>query len=82
VAGFFSSGHAVDLVLLVLLVEGLILWRRGKARPLSILFALLPAAFLLLAARNALVGGPWHITALLLALSFPAHLADLARRGW
>ena len=39
-AGFFSSGHAVDLVLLVLLVEGLILWRRGKARPLSILFAL------------------------------------------
>ena len=38
--------------------------------------------FLLLAARNALVGGPWHITALLLALSFPAHLADLARRGW
>ncbi|MGL6042464.1 MAG: hypothetical protein ACRC1J_00930 [Sandaracinobacteroides sp.] len=76
------SGHAIDLVLLVMLGEGLLLWRRGKADLQSIGLALLPGALILLAARAAITGSGWLLIALPLALSFPVHLADLRRRGW
>ncbi len=76
---FFASGHAVDLVLVVLALEFILLWRRGR-NALDILLMLLPAAFILLALRAALVGAEWYWVAGLLTLSFPAHLADLARR--
>ncbi|MEG3177861.1 hypothetical protein U1872_16595 [Sphingomonas sp. RB3P16] len=42
--------------------------------------ALLPGALILLALRAALTGMAWPWIATALAASFPAHLADLARR--
>lgn len=42
------------------------------------LFRLLPGALMMLALRAALTGADWRWTALALALSFPAHIADLA----
>ena len=79
---FFASGRAVDVVLLVLLVEALILWRRGRTTLAEILFALGPAALILLGARGALTGAPWPAIAVPLALSFPLHLLDLRHRRW
>ncbi|WP_271078470.1 hypothetical protein [Aurantiacibacter sp. MUD61] len=77
---FFASGHAVDLVLAVLALEFVWLWRRGR-NALDTFLMLLPAALILLALRAALIGAEWYWIAAFLALSFPAHLADLARRN-
>jgi hypothetical protein len=82
VQAFFQSGLAIDVVLLVMALEGLWLWRRGRGTPLDILLALLPGALILVAARSALTGGHWAAVALPLALSWPVHLADIRRRGW
>lgn len=79
---FFASGHAVDVVLLVLLAEAVILWRRRHASAFDILCALGPAALILLATRGALTGAAWPLIAGPLALSFPLHLLDLRRRRW
>lgn len=77
----FASGHVADLVLLVLAVEFVWLvgrrgWRAGDAA-----FSLLPGALMMVALRLALTGAAWPWLALALAASFPAHLADLGRRG-
>ena len=82
-ADFFRSGHAVDLVLLVIAVEFAVLnLRRGKrdATWLDRALALLPGACILLALRAALTGAPWPWIAAPLAISFPIHLADVIRR--
>ncbi|MBX7497088.1 hypothetical protein K3172_14610 [Qipengyuania sp. 6B39] len=76
---FFSSGHAVDVVLLVLALEAVVLWRRGW-RGGDITTTLLPAALMLLATRAALTGASWEWIALPLAASFPVHLLDLKKR--
>ncbi len=76
---FFASGLAADVVLAVLLLEFLILWRRGWALRDAAMM-LMPAALIVLALRAALVGLSWVWIALPLALAFPAHLADLRRR--
>jgi hypothetical protein len=81
-ADFFASGRAVDVVLLVLLLEALLLWRRGRAGLLGIIGALGPAALILLGLRGALTGAPWPMIAAPLALSLPLHLFDLRRRRW
>jgi len=76
----FASGRAVDLVLLFLALEvvALGLWWRGGA--INALVAALPGACLLLALRAALTGAHWPWVALWIAMSLPAHLADLTRR--
>lgn len=79
-AGFFASGRAVDLVLLVMLAEAAWLILRQRRPVVDVLLALLPGALILLALRAALVGAPWPWIALWLALSFPVHAADMARR--
>ena len=56
------------------------LTRRRGWRWADALLRLLPGALLLLGLRAALTGLAWPWIALPLALSFPAHLADL-RRG-
>jgi hypothetical protein len=76
------SGHAVDLILVVMLAEALWLHLRRGVGLIDLALALLPGALILLAARAALVGAAWPLIALPLALSFPVHLADLRRRGW
>ena len=84
-AGFFTSGHAVDLVLAVVAAE--FAWlnlrpaaRRLRATALDRALALLPGVFLLLAVRAALTGAAWPWVALLLTASLPFHLWDVARR--
>ena len=76
----FASGHAVDIVLAVMLVEAIALIARGRAAT-TVVFALLPGALMLLALRGALVGAAWPWIALALGTSFPVHLADLRQRG-
>ena len=76
------SGHAIDLILLVMLMEAVWLHVRRKIGLIEIALALLPGALILLGARAAVTGADWPLIALPLALSFPIHLADLRRRGW
>jgi hypothetical protein len=75
----FASGHAVDIVLAVLLAEFVWLRIRGD-NTLDIALMLAPAALILLGLRAALTGSDWVWVALPLAASFPVHLADLSRR--
>lgn len=79
----FSSGHAADIVLMALAVEGL--WLALRGWPLrTLLTMLLPAALIVLGLRAALVGAAWPWISLPIALSFPVHLADVigrSRRG-
>jgi multidrug transporter EmrE-like cation transporter len=79
-ADFFASGHAVDVVLAVLLVEALWLRRRGQ-RWADIMPALLPAVLMMIGLRAALTGMHWAFVSIPLALAFPVHLYDLGRRG-
>ena len=77
---FFTSGHAVDVVLLVLAIEAIWLRSRGQSWA-DIAPALLPAVLMMLALRAALTGMAWPFISLPLALAFPVHLYDLRRRG-
>ena len=76
----FASGHAVDIVLLVIAIELAWLVARGWSISAALL-RLGPGALLLLALRAALTGLDWPWIALPLLLSFPVHLADLIRRN-
>lgn len=78
IAALVASGHAVDLVLVFMLVEGL--WLAGRRVHADVLFMLLPGALMMLALRAALTGAGWRWVALWLLLSLPAHLEDVRRR--
>jgi hypothetical protein len=81
--GFFSHGHAVDLVLAVIVMEFLTLSLMGaRSARLTInrFLAFAPGVCLLLALRAALTGADWIWVAAFMAASFPVHLADLLRR--
>ncbi len=82
---FFASGHAVDLVLLVIAAEFVFLSTRRRRfghSPAMIdrVLAFAPGVCLLLALRAALTGAGWIWVAAALAASFPFHIADLIRR--
>jgi hypothetical protein len=79
-AWLFASGHAADLILSVLLAEGL--WLRLRhGWSLGALAGLLgPAALIVLGLRAALTGAQWWWIALPLAASLPLHLMDLRTR--
>jgi hypothetical protein len=79
-SALFASGHAVDIVLAVMLAEAAMLVARGRS-PVTVVLAFAPGALILLAVRGALVGAGWPWVAAALALSFPVHLLDLRRRG-
>ena len=75
----FSSGHAEDIVLIVLAVEAL--WLKARGWSAGELAGLLgPAALMMLGLRAALVSAPWYWIALPVALAFPLHLLDLRQR--
>lgn len=75
----FASGHAVDLVLAVMMLEGV--WLIARKRPVvTVLLTLMPGAFMVLALRAALADLPWYWIALPLTVSLPVHLADLRHR--
>lgn len=85
IAEFFARGHAVDLVLAVMALEFAWLTLRPHAalrRPglVDRGLAFLPGVFILLAVRAALTGAGWPWVALMLAASFPFHIADVLRR--
>ena len=76
----FASGHAADLVLVVLGLEAAWLkLRRGWGWE-AIAALLGPAALMMLALRAALVGAGWMWIAAPLAASLPLHLMDLGAR--
>lgn len=75
----FAQGHAVDVILLVMAGELAWLWRVSRWTASAATLRLLPGALMLLALRAALTGMTWPWIAVALLLSFPAHLADLAR---
>lgn len=76
----FASGHAADIVLAALLVEGI--WLALRGWPLRTLMTmLLPAALIVLGLRAALIGAAWPWISLPIALSFPVHLADVISRA-
>ncbi len=76
---FFASGHAVDAVLLFMILEGAwLISRRWPAR--TVVLMLGPGALMLLALRAALIHMPWYWVALPLTVSLPLHLADLRHR--
>jgi hypothetical protein len=81
----FTSGHVVDIVLAVMLLEaGLLLAYRHRTRHgpsvTEVLSVLVPGAFLLLALRGALVGAGVVLIAACLIAALLAHMADVARR--
>jgi hypothetical protein len=75
----FASGHAVDVVLAFMVLEGIWLVRRQRA-PLAVFLMLMPGALMLVALRAALTGLPWYWIAVPLTVSLPLHLADLRHR--
>lgn len=75
----FASGHAVDVVLAFMLLEGIWLVARGRAL-LTVFLMLMPGALMLVALRAALTGLPWYWIAVPLTVSLPLHLADLRHR--
>jgi hypothetical protein len=75
----FDSGHAADIVLVVLAFEAVYLIMRGNPLGQTI-WALLPAALIVLGLRAALTGMHWIWIAAPVAAAFPAHLIDLKRR--
>jgi hypothetical protein len=84
-AELFASGRLVDLILILVVVEGtalMLYWRRfgGGVSPFDLLPNLCAGAFLLLAMRAALTGGGWMVASGCLAAAGLAHLADLYRR--
>lgn len=76
----FASGHAVDIVLVIMVIEMAVL-ATARQSPMAILLAFAPGMLILLALRAALVGAEWPWIAAALAASFPVHLLDLRRRG-
>lgn len=79
-AWLFASGHAADVVLAVLAVELIWLTARGGWPIANAVLRIGPGALMLVALRAALVQLDWRWIALPLLLSFPLHLADIARR--
>jgi len=76
----FASGHAADIVLVVLAAEAVLL--RLRHWDISAILGLLgPAALIVLGLRAALVGAPWYWVSLPVALAFPLHLLDLRNRS-
>jgi hypothetical protein len=78
---FFSSGHAVDLIIGVLVLEAITLVvMRGPKLLANVASTIAPGVCLLLALRVSMTGGRWQWIAFWLIISFPAHIMDLWRR--
>lgn len=82
---FFYSGHAADVILVVMVIEFIVLSlgrqvrnRRGATADLA--FAMAPGVCLVLALRAALTASDLVWIGAPLAASLPFHLIDLARR--
>ena len=84
-AELVASGRIVDLIIGLMVVEGLVLAihhrRTGRGiGAVELAVSLLAGAFLLLSLRAALTGAAWPTIAMWLTGALVAHLADVARR--
>ena len=84
-AELFSSGHLIDLILIVVVVEAaalMIFWKNGRrgVAPADLLPNLCAGAFLLLALRVTLGGAGWVPASACLTAAGLAHLVDVTRR--
>jgi len=79
VAAFFTSGRAVDLILVFMLIEAVLLIARRKPA-VTVVLTMLPGAAMMLALRAAITGSSWIWIAIWLTVSLPLHLADLRHR--
>ncbi len=81
---FFSSGLAIDLVLIFVALEVLVLAfiprLRGSMTLLDVTSLVVPGVFLMLAIRSALTSAPYTMTAVFMTAAFASHLWDVARR--
>ena len=85
VSALFSSGHIVDLILVLVVLEAVLLagwhWRTGRGLAFRAFAATIcSGAALMLALRAALVGAWWGWIALPLLAALLAHIADLRGR--
>ena len=80
----FSSGLAIDLILVVVVLEVIVLAAvprlRGAMTLLDMVSLVVPGVMLMLALRTALTGAPYTMTAVCLTAAFVFHLWDVARR--
>ena len=84
-SALFTSGHIIDAILALTLVEaiGLVVFHRTTGQGVAagdFLVNLASGCCLLLALRLALTGEPWVLIAAALLGSLAAHVGDLARR--
>ena len=82
---FVTSGHLVDLAMMLTLLEliGLIIYRQRTGRGIAgstLVVALSSGLFLMLGLRAALTGADWPWIALALSASWATHLLDLKNR--
>ena len=77
---FFAAGHAIDLVIAVLVLEALVLRRLPGRHRLLPAPTLLAGLSLLVAWRAAQSGAPWAWVALSLCAAGAAHAWDLWQR--
>jgi hypothetical protein len=83
---FFASGHAADVVLVFIVLEGA--WRILRYRqigrglsPRQVFWSLLPGFCLVIALRVALTGAWWGWIGAALCVSLVAHLMDMRERA-
>ena len=80
----FSSGLAIDLILVVVVLEVIVLAAvprlRGSMTLLDVASLVVPGVMLMLALRTTLTGAPYTMTAVCLTAAFAFHLWDVARR--
>ncbi len=83
-ATLFDSGAIADLIIAVMVIEGLVLIAlRSRLRNVNVpdIVGMLAAGlFLVLALRATLTGAGWPWVAAFLTAAFAAHLFDLRRR--
>jgi hypothetical protein len=81
---FFQTGLAIDLILIVVVLEVVVLavWPRlrGSMTLLDVVSLVAPGVMLMLALRSALTDAPNTMTAVFLTAAFACHLWDVARR--
>jgi membrane protein implicated in regulation of membrane protease activity len=85
VSDLFASGHIVDLIMVLMVIEGGVLLAYHRTTgcgiaPSVVVPNLVAGGALLLALRGALVDASWVWIALCLAAGLVAHLADLQHR--
>jgi hypothetical protein len=82
-ASSLLSPRLIDLALVIVAIEALVLLRLSRARGVKrrwVMGQIAAGVVLLVAVRIILAGGSDVVVLLLLALSFPLHLMDVATR--